>query len=269
MTRLVLATRDSPFARHLAARLAAEFDLCGVLIFERPPPSAPGPPQRVRRRVRRALRRLAVLAGDARARIEAIEERLQVEADRFFLEQAGDPPPWPADAPLRRSPDLNDEETVGWAASRRPELLAMAGGPILRAPMLSVPRLGALNMHSSLLPAYRGTQAEFWQAHDRDLEALGVTIHFIDEGVDTGAIVMAEKTAAPALEDPWRLRARNLLAALELYPRAVRAAADGGAPRIQAEGGRAFRKSDITIEARARVLRNVGALPASDGAGPA
>ena len=58
---------------------------------------------------------------------------------------------------------------------------------------LAVPRWGFLNLHTSLLPAYRGPQPLFWQL--RDGAPTGATVHFMDEGLDTGDI--AAQTAVP------------------------------------------------------------------------
>src|SRR5690349_7984856 len=64
----------------------------------------------------------------------------------------------------------------------------------LPASLLRLPRLGCLNVHPSLLPAHRGPDPLFWIFHDGD-EAGGVTIHLMDEGFDTGPIVLREKAA--------------------------------------------------------------------------
>jgi methionyl-tRNA formyltransferase len=64
----------------------------------------------------------------------------------------------------------------------------------LPASLLRLPRLGCLNVHPSLLPAHRGPDPLFWMFHDGD-EAGGVTIHLMDEGFDTGPIVLQENVA--------------------------------------------------------------------------
>src|SRR6185503_3137322 len=64
----------------------------------------------------------------------------------------------------------------------------------LPASLLRLPRLGCLNVHPSLLPAHRGPDPLFWIFHDGD-EAGGVTIHLMDEGFDTGPIVLQENVA--------------------------------------------------------------------------
>lgn len=59
---------------------------------------------------------------------------------------------------------------------------------ILRAPVLSAPALAVINRHMSLLPAYRGAWPVFWQCVNGE-STFGVTVHQVDEGVDTGPIL--------------------------------------------------------------------------------
>lgn len=61
----------------------------------------------------------------------------------------------------------------------------------------TLPRLAALNVHPSLLPALRGPQPEFW-AMRLGLRETGVTIHLMDDGLDTGPILLQRPVAIPA-----------------------------------------------------------------------
>jgi methionyl-tRNA formyltransferase len=72
-------------------------------------------------------------------------------------------------------------------------VVVAAYGRILPAWMLAAPRLGCLNVHSSLLPAYRGAAPVNW-AIARGERETGVTIMQMDEGLDTGAMLMWERT---------------------------------------------------------------------------
>jgi methionyl-tRNA formyltransferase len=83
--------------------------------------------------------------------------------------------------------------------------------------LLHLPRLGCLNVHPSLLPAHRGPDPLFWIFHDGD-ETGGVTIHLMDEGFDTGPIVLNEAipisdgTTEAQLERACAVRGGQLLA---------------------------------------------------------
>jgi methionyl-tRNA formyltransferase len=92
-----------------------------------------------------------------------------------------------------------DDESLVGLKDLRPNLLCVACFPRLLPPgWLACPPLGCLNLHPSLLPAYRGPAPLFWQFRAGESQT-GVTLHFMDEGADTGDIVA--QTAPLALPD--------------------------------------------------------------------
>jgi len=91
----------------------------------------------------------------------------------------------------------------------RPDLLVIYGfNWILPASVFGVPRFGAINIHASLLPRYRGPAPVLWAIRNGDRE-IGVTVHRVDEGVDTGPILVQQ--GGIPLDDeitPTQLRSR-------------------------------------------------------------
>jgi hypothetical protein len=120
-----------------------------------------------------------------------------------------------------------------WVRERDPNLIVVCGMvELLRANIYTVPALGAINVHPSALPKYRGPNPTFWMYHDMDLEG-GVTIHFIDDGADTGDILLQETFPIP-LGMPLREMIGRTMG--EIAPRLVLAAiadlAAGGTRRL-------------------------------------
>ncbi len=102
-----------------------------------------------------------------------------------------------ADIPIFEVGRLAHEETIAVLRGLQPDVIVVACFPRLLPPaLLDLPRHGALNVHPSLLPAYRGPQPLFWIFHD-GLEHAGVTIHLMDSGADTGDIVVQRPLALP------------------------------------------------------------------------
>ncbi len=91
-----------------------------------------------------------------------------------------------------------------FASHKADAAIVVAYGRILPAAFLHAPRLGCINVHFSLLPKYRGAAPVNW-AIVRGEKETGVTTMFMDEGLDTGAILLqrattiAEKECAPEL----------------------------------------------------------------------
>ena len=74
-------------------------------------------------------------------------------------------------------------------AATEPDLLLVAGfGIILKAPILELPRVGAVNCHSSLLPRHRGPNPFSWAIASGDKES-GVSYHVMETSIDTGPII--------------------------------------------------------------------------------
>jgi peptidoglycan/xylan/chitin deacetylase (PgdA/CDA1 family) len=68
--------------------------------------------------------------------------------------------------------------------------------PILKPQLFAIPQLGTINLHKSLLPNYRGMPPGFWELHDGAVES-GVSVHWIEEDLDTGPIVSQKVLEIP------------------------------------------------------------------------
>lgn len=87
---------------------------------------------------------------------------------------------------------VRDPEFTATLAKLNPDAIVVAAyGQILPKDILSLPRLGCINIHASLLPAYRGAAPINWAIIHGDDET-GITIMRMDEGMDTGAILLQE-----------------------------------------------------------------------------
>ncbi len=159
----------------LAALLATGVDVCGVVVpgqkLADGSPIIPLPPQK-------SVTGLPLLTPYPAYNIIHLAWEHGVPA--FAMRQPGHP------------------DTLAALAELRPDVAVVACFPQrIPAPLLALPRHGFLNLHPSLLPAYRGPNPVFWQLRQGETET-GVTIHFMDEGLDTGEIVRQARVAFPA-----------------------------------------------------------------------
>ena len=83
--------------------------------------------------------------------------------------------------------DQNAPDSIAHLREWSPDLIIFTGGNILRKPLLEVPRLGVLNVHLGLLPEIRGMSSPEWSLLNH--VPVGVTIHYMDAGIDTGPIL--------------------------------------------------------------------------------
>jgi len=156
----------------------------------------------------------------------------------------------------------------------RPDVMVVAAyGLILPAWVLAVPRLGCINIHGSLLPRWRGA-APVQRAIEAGDERSGVCIMQMDEGLDTGDILLAEGLAIEAADTSARLSQRLAELGADLVLRALQQLARGTAVRRpQPEQGVCYAhkilKSEAAIDWRddaAHIERRVRAFDPFPGA---
>ncbi|MCC7427581.1 MAG: methionyl-tRNA formyltransferase [Alphaproteobacteria bacterium] len=171
----------------------------------------------------------------------------------------------PVRTPARLRKDA--AEHAAFAAFGLDAAVVAAYGLILPATMLDAPRLGCLNIHASLLPRWRGAAPIQHAILAGDAES-GVTIMQMDEGLDTGAMLLAEAvpitpaTTAASLHDALaELGARLVVAALAgldagtLRPVAQPAAGVTYAPKLGREDGRIdWRREAGLLDRQVRAL---------------
>jgi methionyl-tRNA formyltransferase len=125
-----------------------------------------------------------------------------------------------------------------------------AYGLILPPPVLAAPRLGCFNVHASLLPRWRGA-APIQRAILAGDERTGITIMQMDEGLDTGAMLLAEETPIGPGEDAGALHDRLAALGAKLIVEALDALVAGRIqPRPQPEAGVTYAKKVSRDEAR-------------------
>ena len=127
--------------------------------------------------------------------------------------------------PDRASRDL---ALADWLDEREVHLVVLAGFmEILTTHLIDRFRGRIVNVHPSLLPAFPGVRA-VEQALDYGVQVTGVTVHFVDEGVDSGPIIKQEAFELPYHRDIREVETRIHEIEHELLPRVVRLIAAGG-----------------------------------------
>jgi phosphoribosylglycinamide formyltransferase 1 len=113
-----------------------------------------------------------------------------------------------------------DAAMAEWLAAHGTELVVCAGYMhLLTAAFLD--HFPAINVHPSLLPAFPGTRA-VEEALAAGMDETGVTVHFVDEGIDTGAVILQEAVRVLPGDSPETLHARLQEVEHRLLPEAVR-----------------------------------------------
>ncbi|MDQ3573017.1 MAG: phosphoribosylglycinamide formyltransferase [Actinomycetota bacterium] len=187
------------------------------------------------------MTRVAVLASGAGSNLQAILDQVHGKEGIKVVAVASDKPEAPAlerarragvetavfpagDFPSRRE---RDAKLGDWLAERRADLVVLAGYmQLLSADFIARFAGRIINVHPALLPSFAGLDA-VGQALERGVRVTGVTVHFVDEGVDTGPVILQREVPVPS--DRHRGRLEEALHAVEhvLLPEAIRLIAAG------------------------------------------
>ncbi len=133
--------------------------------------------------------------------------------------------------------EARDAAMAGWIDARGADLVVLAGYmQLLSAAFVARFRNRVVNIHPALLPAFPGLDA-IGQALAAGVETTGVTVHFVDEGVDTGPPIVQREVPVPVGRDRAQLEVAVHAVEHELYPEAIRMIAQGRA-RIDANDPR-------------------------------
>jgi len=88
--------------------------------------------------------------------------------------------------------NVNDPEHLHYLSTKKIDLVVSACGQIFKKELLAIPEIGIINRHSSLLPKYGGLWPVFW-ALLHDEPNVGVSVHWMEEKIDTGKVIYQEK----------------------------------------------------------------------------
>ncbi len=137
---------------------------------------------------------------------------------------------------ISRVPSVNAPETIALIAKFDPKVIVVNGTRIISRNVLADARAPFINTHAGITPKYRGAHGGYWALYNNDPERCGVTVHLVDAGIDTGAIV-DQAPIKPTREDSFvTYPYLQLAAALPLLVKAVQGALAGALPSRPATG---------------------------------
>jgi methionyl-tRNA formyltransferase len=118
-------------------------------------------------------------------------------------------------------PNVNAEECVRFVESARPDVIAVCGTTVIKEAVFSLPPLGAINIHTGITPEYRSAEPIFWAIYNAEPDKVGVTIHFVDSGIDTGPIIHQQAIPLYRTDSLTSINARCIEVGATLYLRAL------------------------------------------------
>lgn len=183
--RVVVFGRDSISTRVIASALARQFDT--TVLIERPPS--------VSAQFRSRMRLLGIRRATGQAMFRLLSPLLALRQRRRMLQLRhgllSDSRPVSAYAVVE---SINSAGARALLKKLRPEIVVLSGTRIVGKKTLgSAPRF--VNMHAGITPMYRGVHGGYWAMVAGDDGNVGVTIHEVDHGIDTGAVLKQVRIA--------------------------------------------------------------------------
>ena len=88
---------------------------------------------------------------------------------------------------------INSKESLDKISSYKPDLLvSILGNQIFKTDLINLAPKGCINLHTALLPKYRGLMPTFWVLKNNE-KYTGVSVFFVDKGIDSGPIIVQKK----------------------------------------------------------------------------
>lgn len=174
---------------------------------------------------------LGIHAPDKQRLTEEIVAAAGVSPDRIF-----------------EGPALRRAATVRRIRAWRPQIIVGAfWGYILKPDVIDIPPGGCINMHPGYLPYNRGMNPNVWPIVERT--PAGVTIHYLDPGIDTGDIIARREVPVLPTDTGGALYDRTLVEIVDLFKEVWPAIRAGAAPRIPQEAHLATHHRAVDVNA--------------------
>lgn len=150
--------------------------------------------------------------------------------------------------PVFQPATLRKDDAAETIRDLKPEIIVVAAyGRILPKTILDIPKYGCVNIHASLLPKYRGAAPVQWAVINGEKET-GVTAMQMDEGIDTGDMLLSKTTPIGPNETSMELMERLSHIGAELLLETLKAVKNGNLKPIPQDSGRSSYASMLTKE---------------------
>lgn len=274
--KVVILTSERPHNIWLVNQLLARHDVAGIVIERRP--LALNTEDKVERRSRlvkkygllRTINKL--LYNQLRARFLARPSGETIRAS-FFPDDR--PMAYSREVPTVIVSSVNDAGCIEFIKQHSPELIAVCGTGVLKPEVFTLAPKGTVNIHTGITPEYRSADPIFWALYMGEPEKVGVTVHYIDRGIDTGPIIHQESVPVYADDTLATIYVRCIRKGAQLYKRALVDIQNGSVRIIDKSHvkGRSFFAVDMGLAQyllfRWRFYRLASRLPRRDAAAAA
>jgi folate-dependent phosphoribosylglycinamide formyltransferase PurN len=220
-TELVFLTSGNDLGRIAARRLAVTFPGLKIIVEQPIARSA---------LLRGRIKRLGVVHVAGQVAFALLARGLSYASRRRIAEilrQHQFEPRWPDGCERFEVPSVNSAECVAYIERLNPRVILLLGTRIIDRKTLAAITAPLINYHAGITPKYRGIHGGYWAKAEGDLENFGVTVHLVDPGIDTGAVLYQARLRPTDADNYATFPYLQLAAVLPLMEQAARDALAG------------------------------------------
>ena len=134
---------------------------------------------------------------------------------------------------MERTIEVHSVNQRGFAAYIRalePDVAIAFGVGFIMPSVFSIPHWGTINVHRGIAEEYRGLDSDLWAIYHKRFDQIGVTVHYVDKGLDTGDVLAQEHISIEPRDEIFHLRYKTTLGATRLVSSVLSEFAERGGP---------------------------------------
>ena len=159
--------------------------------------------------------------------------------------------------------NINQMESIEFIRSHPCDIMVVSGTRLVKKEILTLkPNFGIINMHTGLSPYYNGgPSCTFWCLYNNDLDYIGATVMFIDEGIDSGNIILSDTIKASTTDSYGMLEFKAIDIGNEMILKALEKLEKNrsfkGVPQKSIGSGYVYYNKDYTFSKRLLVQEKI------------
>ena len=118
--------------------------------------------------------------------------------------------------------DINSDDVYRFLNTISPDIIAVCGSNLIKSRIFNIPKKGTINIHAGITPDYRCAHPVEWAIYNKEFDKVGVTIHFVNEGIDTGDIIYQKVTKIEKGDTISTIYCKNAISGAILMKRAIK-----------------------------------------------
>ncbi|MFO1418580.1 MAG: formyl transferase [Methylotetracoccus sp.] len=244
---IVILTSKTPSNIWLVNQLLGRHEVSGIIVES--PPLAADAATKVERR-RSMLRRHGWLKTLNKLAFNWFRSRFLASADATTIAGlVGPGGGYVREVPSVTVPNINDAAAIRFIEAHAPELLVVCGTTVIKPEVFTLAPRGTINIHTGITPEYRSADPIFWALYNGEPEKVGVTVHFVDQGIDTGSIIEQQSVPVFRGDTLASLYVRCVSRGADMMSRAINAIERGAVQTLNRDRvkSRAFYSIDLGL----------------------